>query len=105
MKWKIGEEHENLENLYYREKVPIYTKLKPKPTEGRHLIKYKDEKDYDYYICDYCGDEIKILKKRIEMAGGVVVLPKSIKKRGEVKVVLCNKCINPVLKEFEKKQN
>ena len=42
----------NLEKLYYREKVPIYTKLKPKPTEGRHLIKYKDEKDYDYYICD-----------------------------------------------------
>lgn len=95
----------NLENLYYREKVPIYTKLKPKPTEGRHIIKYKDEKDYDYYICDYCGDEIKILKKRIEMAGGVVVLPHSLTKRGEVKVVLCNKCINPVLKEFEKKQN
>lgn len=93
----------NLEKLYYREKVPIYTKLKPKPTEGRYLIKYKDEKDYDYYICDYCGDEIKILKKRIEMAGGVVVLPHSLTKRGEVKVVLCNKCINPVLKELEEK--
>ena len=40
----------NFEKLCYREKVPLYTKLKPKPTEGRHLIKYKDEKDYDYYI-------------------------------------------------------
>ena len=48
-------------------------------------------------------DEIKILKKRIEMAGGVVVLPHSLTKRGEVKVVLCNKCINPVLKELEEK--
>ena len=56
----------NFENLCYREKVPLYTKLKPKPTEGRHLIRYKDEKDYDYYICDYCGDEIKILKKKIK---------------------------------------
>ena len=79
------------------------TKLKPKPTEGRHLIRYKDEKDYDYYICDYCGDEIKILKKKIEMTGGIVVLPHSLTKRGEVKIVLCNKCINPVLKELEKK--
>lgn len=95
----------NLEKLYYREKVPIYTKLKPKPTEGRHLIKYKDEKDYDYYICDYCGDEIKILKKRIEMAGGVVVLPNSLTKRGEIKIVLHNKCINPVLKELEGKND
>ncbi len=82
----------NFENLCYREKVPLYTKLR-----------YKDEKDYDYYICDYCGDEIKILKKKIEMTGGIVVLPHSLTKRGEVKIVLCNKCINPVLKELEKK--
>lgn len=74
------EEHEKFRKIILQRKVPIYTKLKPKPTEGRHLIKYKDEKDYDYYICDYCGDEIKILKKRIEMAGGVVVLPHSLTK-------------------------
>ena len=93
----------NFENLCYREKVPLYTKLKLKPTEGRHLIRYKDEKDYDYYICDNCGDEIKILKKKIEMTGGIVVLPHSLTKRVEVKIVLCNKFINPVLKELEKK--
>ena len=53
--------------------------------------------------CDYCGNEIKILKKRLEMTGGIVVLPHSLTKRGEVKIVLHNKCINPVLKELEKK--
>jgi len=91
----------NLENLYYREKVPIYTKLKPKPTEGRHLIKYKDEKDYDYYICDYCGAEIRIKKKRHEMTGGIAIIPHTITRRGELKLALCSKCLKPALKELE----
>ena len=91
----------NFENLCYREKVPLYTKLKPKPTEGRHLIRYKDEKDYDYYICDYCGDEIKILKKKIEMTGGIAIIPHTITRRGELKLALCSKCLKPALKELE----
>ena len=49
----------NLYELSNRKIVPIYTKMKPKPQEGKHLIKYKNEKDYDYYKCDYCGEEIK----------------------------------------------
>ena len=94
----------NFENLCYREKVPLYTKLKLKPTEGRHLIRYKDEKDYDYYICDYCGDEIKILKKKIEMTGGIAIIPHTITRRGELKLALCSKCLKPALKELEKEK-
>ena len=52
-----------LSGLSYRKVVPVYTKMKPKPQEGKHLIKYKDERDYDYYKCDYCGSEIKILNQ------------------------------------------
>lgn len=94
----------NFENLCYREKVPLYTKLKPKPTEGRHLIRYKDEKDYDYYICDYCGAEIEIKEKRHEMMGGIAIIPHTITRRGELKLALCSKCLKPALKELEKEK-
>ena len=91
--------------LSNRDKVPVYVKMKNKPEEAKHLIKYKAEKDYEYYKCDYCGSEIKILKKKsYEMTGGIVSLPHSLTKRGEIKLALCNKCLNPVIKEFEKEE-
>ena len=61
--------------LATRKVVPIYTKMKPKP-DGSHLVNYKKEKDYDYYKCDYCGAEIKILNEKNKMTGGTIVLPK-----------------------------
>lgn len=92
-----------LYKLEDRKKIPIYTKWKPKPKEARHLVKYKDEKDYDYYKCDYCNSEIKILKgvKRYEMLGGIAILPGTLTKRGNIKLVLCCKCLNPVVRLFE----
>lgn len=92
-----------LYKLEDRKKIQIYTKYKPKPKEAKHLVKYKDEKDYDYYKCDYCNSEIKIFKgvKRHDMLGGTVILPNSLTKRGELKLALCNKCLRPVLKKFE----
>lgn len=87
--------------LASRKEVPLYTKMKPKPEEGRHLIKYKNEKDYDYYICDYCNKEIKILKKKQEMTGGIVELSHLVTKKRNIKLVLHNKCLKPVLKIFE----
>lgn len=91
-----------LSELSCRKVVPIYTKMKPKPKEGKHLIKYKDEKDYDYYKCDYCGSEIRILKQKYKMAGGIVTLSRLITKKSEIQLALCNKCLKPVLKIFEK---
>lgn len=92
-----------LYKLEDRKKIPIYTKWKSKPKEARHLVKYKDEKDYDYYKCDYCNSEIKILKgvKKHEMLGGIVILPVTLTKRGTIKLALCCKCLNPVVRLFE----
>lgn len=91
-----------LSGLSYRKVVPVYTKMKPKPQEGKHLIKYKDERDYDYYKCDYCGAEIKILNQKNKMTGGIVTLSRLVTKKNEMQLALCNKCLKPVLKIFEK---
>ncbi len=87
-----------------RTTVPIYQKMKPKP-DASHLVNYKKVKLYDYYICDYCGEEIKVLEKKQEMAGGVATIPHTVTKRGELKLALCNKCLRPALKEFEEVEN
>ena len=55
-------------------------------------------------ICDYCGNEIKLLKKRQEMTGGVVTIPHTVTRRGNMNLALCNKCLKPVLKEFEEEE-
>ncbi|MCX4303784.1 MAG: hypothetical protein OSJ66_07260 [Clostridia bacterium] len=90
----------NFNEISSRDTIPKYSKMKPKP-EGSHLVNHKAEKEYDYYKCDYCGDEIKILKKRQEMAGGVVTMPHTVTRRGDIKLALCNKCLKPVLNIFE----
>lgn len=87
-----------------RIKIPVYTKMKPSP-DASHVINHKKEKLYDYYICDYCGEEIRILEKKYEMTGGVTTIPNTITKRGELKLALHNKCLKPALKEFEEVEN
>lgn len=64
--------------------------------------KEKETKDYEYYKCDYCGDEIKIIKKHSEMSGGIATLPASLTRMEPIKVVLCNKCLRPVIQELER---
>ncbi len=93
----------NFNEISSRDTVPKYLKMKTKP-EGSHLVNHKTEKEYDYYKCDYCGDEIKILKKRQEMTGGVVTIPHTITRRGAINLALCNKCLKPVLKDFEEEE-
>lgn len=66
---------DKLYELSTRISVPIYTKMKPKESTSQ-VINYKKEKLYDYYKCDYCGSEIRILvDKRNEMTGGIVKVP------------------------------
>lgn len=104
MNWKIkGGSMRNLQELSSRGVVPIYAKMKPKP-EGSHLVNYKKEKEYEYYKCDYCGAEIKIFHKRQEMTGGIVTIPHTVTRRGNMNLALCNKCLKPVLKEFEEEE-
>ncbi len=89
-----------ISELALREEIPIYKKMQEKPKDGRHLVKYKVKKEYDYYKCDYCEDEIKILNKRHEMTGGIVIIPRSITKSKEIKLALCTKCLKSVLRLF-----
>ena len=51
-------------------------------------------KEYEYYICDYCKEEIIIKEDKIKQAGG------TLKFRG-MELALHNKCLNPAIKEFE----
>ena len=88
------------DKLIGRDKVPVYIKMKPKPSAS-HLINYHNEIDYKYYICDHCGSKIKILQKKHEMSGGVVCLPATLTGNKDLTLALCNKCLNPALKEFE----
>ena len=37
-------------NVFYREKIPKYTKYEEKPKEARQIVSYKTKKIYDYYI-------------------------------------------------------
>lgn len=77
-----------------------------------HLTRVKKTIDYYYYICDYCGSEIKILNSKLNGAaankiasGGTVILPTSMTKtKKSVTLALCNKCLNPVLQEFKQKE-
>lgn len=94
----------NLYGLSSRKAVPVYTKMKPKPQEGKHLIKYKNEKEYDYYKCDYCGEEIKILKKRQEMTGGTIKCTHLVTKHGDIELALHNRCLRSAIKLFEEEE-
>jgi len=74
-------------------------KLKPKPA-GSHLVKHKEEVDYYYYICDYCGEEIKLENKWENKTGGIAELPNSLTNRGKVKIAIHNRCLNNLIKEL-----
>ena len=93
----------NLFELSSRKQVPVYTKMKPKP-DGSHLVNYKNEKDYDYYKCDYCGEEIKILSKKQEMTGGTIKFPHLVTKKGDIELALHNKCLRAAIKLFEEER-
>ena len=38
------------------------------------------------------------------MTGGVVTIPHTVTRRGNMNLALCNKCLKPVLKEFEEEE-
>lgn len=88
--------------LFYRDrKIEKKTKYKSQ----NHLTNTKKDKLYDYYVCDYCSEEIEILKKKNEMEGGLVVIPYSLTGKSPITLILHNKCLNPVLKELENERS
>ena len=70
------------------------------------FTEYKEEwrgfkkKLYDYYICDYCGEKIALTEPKNQRTGGTTKVSYVLTKRKTVEVALCNKCVNPALKEF-----
>lgn len=90
-----------------RQKPEKHTKYKmTAPDICNRLSKVKKEKDYDYYLCDYCNEEIKILKntesKGKIQTGGIVTLPQTLTDTtSPITLALCNKCFKKALKEFE----
>lgn len=69
--------------------------------EKSNIVQSNNKKLYNYYVCDNCKEEIKIENKWESNKGGVIVIPAILTKKQAIKLALCHKCINPVLKEFE----
>ena len=87
--------------LKYRAKPEKYTKYENNTNIATHLTNNKPKKLYDYYKCDFCGEEIKITKKWEERTGGLITLPETLTRNMSVVVALHNKCLKQALKEFE----
>lgn len=96
---------EKVKQLADRTEIVKYKKYKEVTGEAKHLVKYKKELDYKYYICDFCNEKIKITDKWEKREGGVLKLPTELTGRGSVKVALHNKCLKPFLKELEDEIN
>lgn len=62
-------------------------------SEGSQVINTK-RKIYEYYKCDYCGEDIEIKENKAEQTGGTV------KVKGTI-LALHNKCLKPFLKKEE----
>lgn len=91
----------NLTELKYREK-PIKHRKIEKVGNLNNVTNRKLEKLYDYYICDYCGEEIRVELKGDKRKGGTAIFPHSLTKCGELELALHDKCLNAAIKYFEK---
>lgn len=93
----------NLSKFEYREKIEVHKKMKIKNNSIKsHLTKAQYEIDYKYYICDYCGEEIKLNSNKDERTGGLVYFPKSLTRRSTIQLVLHNKCLKLAIAEVER---
>lgn len=91
----------NIQELKYRKEPVKRTEILIK-NKGNNVVNSEKTKMYDYYICDYCGNKIRLDIKKTERSGGLATIPHSLTKCGELKLALCNKCLKPALKIFEK---
>lgn len=94
----------DINNLKYREEPQKYTQMLIK-NENSNVVKSERTKLYDYYVCDYCKDKIRLDIKKNERSGGIATIPHSLTKCGELKLALCNKCLIPTIQEIERVTN
>lgn len=95
---------EQITKFKNRDKIPKYIREIKEETKS-NILKAKVLERYQYLKCDYCGDEIRLDIKFQERTGGTKVFSHSFTKCGKIELVLCNKCLKPVIKEFEEKNN
>ena len=92
---------EKLQQLAYREAPIKLTKMK---LQDENAIpkweKVRKIKDYDYYICDYCSEEIRISGDLKEIEGGIVEMPFDLYNKNKIVVALHNKCLNPMINKI-----
>ena len=92
---------EKLRQLAFRDAPIKLTKMKLQDENSiPKWEKVRKIKDYDYYICDYCSEEIKIKDKWEEKEGGIVVLPFNIYNKNKIVLALHNKCLNPMVNKI-----
>ena len=72
--------------------MTVYTKYRQE--EKSNVCQHKKIKLYDYYKCDYCGEEIRIEKNRIHQSGGIIFYKNK-------ELALHNKCLKSFLKKEE----
>lgn len=86
--------------LKSRTEIPKYTK-ELKQNESCNVVKTNRTKLYEFYKCDYCGEEIVLNKKQHERSGGIVIFPHTLTRMGNITLALCNKCLNNAINEFK----
>lgn len=63
-----------IDDIENRNAPKVYEKLvKENAGLGANLVNRKVKEKYNYYICDYCGEEIKIKKKGNDQDGQFAV--------------------------------
>ena len=94
----------NIDKLKWRKEPTKHTEMLVEDSNC-NTVKSKKKKMYDYYICDYCGDKIRLDVKKDKRTGGIAIIPHSLTKCGEIKLALCSKCVNKIITQFENKIN
>lgn len=68
--------------------------------QGSNVTKAKRELDYEYFLCDCCGNEFKTGNlKWEEREGGILRYP--ILPNRCIKLAICNGCLRRTIEELE----
>lgn len=94
----------DINNLKYRKEPQKYTQMLVK-NQNSNLVNSEKTKLYDYYVCDYCQDQIRLDIKKTERSGGIAIIPHTLTRCGELRLALCNKCLIPTIQEIERVTN
>lgn len=66
--------------------------------KGNNVVNTIKKKLYEYYLCDNCGEKIKIEKNVDKRTGGILQIP--ISQHKSLKLAVCNRCLKEVLKDI-----